>query len=394
MQTQTVRLIDCSPARYYTRSVRICIVGVPASGTAKLASSLATALIDVPTFGASARSIACIDNTNGDARALGLIQDKALQLGKRPTVQIATLLFLSPYPSADPIQVFQRNPTFGTLSNVYYFLGNLVINISGETLLFASSSSEQTFRGFRTFFLKFASQLGIARPAPVNWGPGESLTVRSLSNRYQAQIDTKPVEHFSFFRIGHVNGLKQKPFFVAVNQIGFATEELEQLAVMLSADKRDFLPTIERPDIHKVCLQVPTQNARIVTDRSVKPKLAFDFAVKLVGINDLGVEAHDDLRRERKFVADSPVKKFVQRVLAELSRLPSKITQAVARAIGCLKRTQQGKSLFRRGLQLDLSGEFQASEYSSSIEDRQTTTNKLTAFLRHLKEAVSGLPSL
>src|SRR5437870_3707081 len=112
-----VRRIDCRPARDFPRSVVICIISVPASGAAKHRLALAVALIDVSAFHASARGVSSIDEDNRHPRALGFVDDKALQLVEGPTVQIATLPFTSPYPSTDALQILQGDTAFGALSS-------------------------------------------------------------------------------------------------------------------------------------------------------------------------------------------------------------------------------------------------------------------------------------
>jgi hypothetical protein len=93
-----VRPIDCDPTDIL-RSVRVCVVGVSTSHTSKRRLAFSVSFIDATTRTACAGRVARIDELSRDTGSLGLIQDKALQLAERPTVQTTSLLFTSPYPS-------------------------------------------------------------------------------------------------------------------------------------------------------------------------------------------------------------------------------------------------------------------------------------------------------
>jgi hypothetical protein len=328
----------------------------------------AVSFVNAPTLRTSARSVPWIDKFDRDTGSFCLVEDKAFQLVKRPAMQTAALLFSSPCPDSDAFEILKSDSSSGALCNTYYLFRNYVIRVGREALLFAFAPAQQTLGGFSALFLKLAPQSNIAGSFALYRSPRKAFPVAGVGNRHQAKINSDPLSNLVFFLVWNVHRSEKKPFLITVNQVGFAAKELKQFSVMVAADKRDFLPPLKCPDIHDPRLQVPTQDARIITDRAVVPEYAFGFSVKLVGISNLGVETHDDLRRKRELVADSPVKKFVQRVLAKLSRLPGQIAQAIARGIGCLKGAQQGKSLFGRRLQLDLSGKFQALKYRSSIE--------------------------
>jgi hypothetical protein len=136
INTSYVRPIDCGPPRDFPRSVRVCIVGVPASHASKFSLAFTVSFIDAPTFRTAPRCVAGIHELNRDTGALGLIHDKALQLAERPTVQTTALLFTSPYPSTDALQILQGDPAFGALSSANYLLRNLVVYVGREPALF------------------------------------------------------------------------------------------------------------------------------------------------------------------------------------------------------------------------------------------------------------------
>src|SRR5271165_842357 len=123
INTSYVRPIDCGPARDFPRSVSVCIVGVPANHASKFSLAFTASFIDAPTFRTAPRCVAWIHKLNRDTDSLGLIQDKALQLVKGPTVQTTALLFTSPCPT-DALQILQGDRAFGALSSANYLLRN------------------------------------------------------------------------------------------------------------------------------------------------------------------------------------------------------------------------------------------------------------------------------
>ena len=374
-QILNVRRIDCRPSRYFTRRSGICIIGVSASYADKFRLAFTVSSIDTPTLRTSPGCVARIDEPNRDTCSLGFIQDKALHLIKAPAVQTAALRSLSPYPSANPFEIFHRDTAPGAFGSTNYFLRNYVIHVASESLLFAATAAQQTLRGLRAFLLQLAAQTNIARSFAGDGRARESRAIASLGDRHESHINADPAEHLAFFLIGHVNRREEEPFLVAINQIRFTTLEAKQFLMVIAADKRDLGATVECPDVRNAFLHVPRQNARIVRDRAVLAELAADLAVKLVSVRHLGVEPNDNLSGQREFVADRSIAKPVQRVLTKLFRVPSELAQSIARDIRCLQRAQERGRLFWSGLQFHLCSEFNSCSQYSSIEHTQLTKN-------------------
>ena len=356
-QILNVRRIDCRPSRYLTRRIGVCVVGVSTSCAEKLRLAFSASLIDRAATGASARRIAWIDKFNRDPGSFRLVQNEAFQLVKRPAVQTAALLFTSPYPNAETLEILKSNPALGAFSNVYYLFGNYVICVSRESLLFASTTAQQAFSSFGAFLLQLAAQANIARPLTGHCSARESLTVAGVGDRRQTEINADPINGFDFFRIGNVDGSEQKPFLVPVDQVGLASLEFKQFPVVITTNERDLFSAIERPDTGEAFSHVPGQDPPVITDRAVLAKCAANIPIKFISVGNLGIQADDDLRRQRELVSDGPIETPVQRKLSELFRLPSKFTQAIASLICTLKSTQQSVRLLGRWLQFYLSGE-------------------------------------
>ena len=97
--------IDCGPARDFPCSVSVCIIRVSTSHADKLRLAFSVSLVDASALATGARSVPCVNELDRDAGTLGLVQDKLLQLAKRPTVQTTALLFISPFFDSVRLQI-------------------------------------------------------------------------------------------------------------------------------------------------------------------------------------------------------------------------------------------------------------------------------------------------
>jgi hypothetical protein len=356
-QILNVWRIDCRPTPDFQRSVGVGIVRVSASHTEKLRLAFPVSLINVAALRASSRGVAWIDEFNLDSGSLCLVQDKTLQLVKRPAMQTTALSFTSPYPDTDTAQILQSDPASGAFCSTNYLLRNYVVYVASEPLLLAPPATHQTLCGLRAFFLEFAPQADVPSPVVVDGRSGETLAVRRVRNSHETQVNSDPFESLGLFLIGNVHRREQEPFFIPVNQISLAFLKSDQFPVMVSANERDFQSPVERPDARETLIHVPRQDAQIVRDRAMFAKLAANLVVNLVGVGNLGVEPDNDLSRKRELIADSPVKRFVKIVLAELFNLPSQFTEAIACFISHLQSAQESVRLFGRWLKFNLCGQ-------------------------------------
>jgi hypothetical protein len=112
--------IDGRPADIL-RSVGVCVVAVSTSHALKLRLAFTVSFVDATALGASPGCIARIDQTNRDTSPFGLVQDKFLELSKRPAVQTAAQLLSSPCPAAAAFQIFHGDPAFGAFGRPTIF---------------------------------------------------------------------------------------------------------------------------------------------------------------------------------------------------------------------------------------------------------------------------------
>jgi hypothetical protein len=76
--------IDCGPTRDFSRRVSVCIIRVSASHADKFRLAFSVSLVDTSALATGARSVPCVNELDRDTGTLGLVQDKLLQLAKRP----------------------------------------------------------------------------------------------------------------------------------------------------------------------------------------------------------------------------------------------------------------------------------------------------------------------
>ena len=348
--------IDGGPTRDFPRSVRVCVVGVSTSHASKRRLAFSVSFIDATTRTACAGRVARIDEPNRNTGSFGLVQDKPLQLAERPTVQTAALLFTSPYPSTDALEILQGDPAFGALSSANYLLRNLVVYVGREPLLFSASPAHKTLGSLRALLLKLASQTSVASSAAIYGRSSEARAIRGLRYRNESHIDPDPLNSLFLFLVRNIDGSKKEPLLISVNKIGLASLEPDQLTMMVSAHEGNLLASFDCPDVDAALFQVPRQDAQIVRDRAMCPELTLDFLVDLVRIGNLGIQSNDDLSRQWELIADRSIECFVQRILSKLLRFPRQFTEAIAGFIGCLQRAQQSIGLLWRRLKLHLCG--------------------------------------
>jgi hypothetical protein len=360
--------IDCGPTPDFQRSVGVCIVGVPAGHTEKLCLAFTISLIDRSALRASSRGVARIDEPNRDTRSLCLVQDKALQLVKRPTVQTTAPPFTNPYPDKDTTQILQSDPASGALCSTNYLLRNYVVRVANEALLFALSSPHQPLCAFRALLLQFAPKTNIASPVIVDGRSGESFSVRCVGNSHEAKVNADPLKSLILLLVWNVNGRKKKPFFVSVNQVSLAALEGKKFSVVVAANERDLLTTGQCPNTGKALIHVPRQDAEIVRDRTILSELSANLVVNLVGISNLGVESNDHLSRERKLISEGSVKRFMQIVLTKLFNLPCQFTETITSFIGHLQSAQKFIRLVGRWLKFNLRGQLDANPLSQYLK--------------------------
>jgi hypothetical protein len=157
---------------------RCIVVGVPNEATpATFEHRLAAAipLVDPPTRAAHLRCIGRVDFDERNPSASGLIRQERPELSERPRVHRGPLALAKPYPFADSRQFFDGDTAFGAFSLCHDALGDLVINVGGETGFFPTSFLEQSPRRPRLLGLQPFPQTRLSFAVGIQAGTGRLL---------------------------------------------------------------------------------------------------------------------------------------------------------------------------------------------------------------------------
>jgi hypothetical protein len=353
LNTRRVRQIDCCPSDIL-RSIGVCTGRMATGHAAERVTGSAAAFIHAAAFRAGPGRAPRFHKAHRNPSPFGLVDHKALELPKRPRVQTTTLLFVSPYPFANPLEVFHRDAATGAFGNVYKLFGNTVVNIRGEAPLLQSPTAEKPFSARCALLLKLFAEPRVAGPTPVGFGSRELRAVRSGGDVDDAEVHADPIEHFGFAFFGNVDRGKQEPISVPVNQIGFAPLKGQHFALALSTNKGDREATINRPDAYAGLGHGPGEYPQVIGDRPMRAKATPALLVERVGVGHLGNQADHDLSRQREILPDLLVEQPLQRKPSKFARFKSQLAQRIASGIGRFQGAFKRVRLLGRGLQLNL----------------------------------------
>ena len=235
---------------------------------------------------------------------------------------------------------------------------DLVVCPSGEALFFLASSFKQATRGLRTFGLKLAPKLTVAIANVLNRLALLDSAVTVYRNIGDAQVNTKKTLNIKRRGLINVADSEQIELTVDISKVGFALLGLQQLPLMFTADKGDYLTTRHRPNRYGMGRQAPVQYPIIVGNAAAWLKRSLRFLVQLVGVRYFGDATDHQLRRQPALLADGVIGDFVKVELTESLCIPSLLTDLITGGISRLKGYFEQVSLFFGRLQLHFGGQF------------------------------------
>ena len=136
-----------------------------------------------------ARGVARVNRDNRHAHLLRLVLDKAAKLGKGPAMQLRSLRLTNRYPFADVRQLFQRNPALSAFSLSHNFLADLVVGMSGKTLLFAGQLAQTPPCRVCAFALQLGTQPPMAKAHVVDCLSGHDSDITINGNIRHAEVN-------------------------------------------------------------------------------------------------------------------------------------------------------------------------------------------------------------
>ncbi len=230
---------------------------------------------------------------------------------KRPTVLDAPLRLANRDPLADALEIFPRNPASGVLGLRTQPLGDLVVDVGGETMFFVAPFLQEPFRRLGAFFLQPLTELGLTLPEAVDLPAPIRLAIRVGGEISDAQVRAQPIVRRERRRFGHLHDHREVKLAVAIGQVGLTPDAVQPGAVVAVQHDRDDLPPRQGQDRHAI-QPFPGQHPLVVDDGSVGAECGLNPLVALVGFRDLTDGPHRQLGREAEVPADVRVHQLLK----------------------------------------------------------------------------------
>lgn len=231
----------------------------------------------MPATGAFTGAVPRINEDHRNTFALGLVEDKPLQLVERPRAEKIALTLSKPYPVPNPLEIFKDDSGVGAFSVGNNFLTDAVIDIAREAGLFFTTLLQKALGRFGAFLLKLSSELSVSSALVFDGAAGVGLPGACSRNIRYPEIDANKVLWLKLGRLGDIANLVEVKSPLAQDQIGFAPAVFENGKLPVTTDEGDLATTAKGPDADKFVFHSPRQNAAVVSDRSsaLNPRLVF-----------------------------------------------------------------------------------------------------------------------
>ncbi len=298
-----------------------------------------------------------IDRYQRNTGALRFVGDEDAELMERPRVQARSLTAPGRNPRADALQLFQGNAAFGAFGSLYDHLRDAVIGVFAKPGLLAGKFAKTTFSRLSTSFLKPA-------PTPRELGtnlldrvPGISCAIAIDSDVDDAKIYTENLGNFDqvwLVDVTHNGKIELAPH---EHQINLTFAKGHQLALVMSADKRNHHAAFNGPDRSGVTLG-KADDPIVVGLSSVLAEMKLRLFVQLVGIGHFGDAPDRGLSRETELGSNIDISQLVQGVLPERLAVPRDSSEPVASCVAPLQRPSQSVELISIRCQLQVSYQF------------------------------------
>lgn len=384
--------VDIGPARDVSSSVVVGVQREAALTTAEYRLARPVGFVGVPALRTLATGVARVNVHNADTRKPRFVLNLCSEVVERPGVQRRTLTTPSPYPLAYALQVLKGDSLAVALRGCDDALCNDVVRIVGKAAFSTGKFFQLALSRLRTFALQFRPQTAVTVPNTLDVATAVGAALRVGSYLSYAHINAKVALNIFGRRLRNGAGRQQVELTPDVNEVAFALLILQQLKLPWPRAEKHLLPTLKRPNRHAEPIQLPLEDAAVISNRAVGIERAERFLVQLVGVGYFGLAPHNHLRRKREGVLTVIVDQTVKAKLPESLGIPSHLRHVVTRLVRPLQRRQQCGVLLRGGQEAYFSRQLHPSSLAhlSSLERRATTAlARSRNFLRPVNEAVS-----
>jgi hypothetical protein len=276
----------------------------------------------------------------GHPGSLCFVSDERPKLSERPTVQPVTLIFFSPYPITDAVELFEGDSAIGALSQRHDAFGNYMIEISRKAALFSAPLPQKAFGALGSLFLKLLAESLIAMANLINLLSTVSVSVRIKGDTSHSKVDANEIHYRFLFYVWDVDCDMEKELALSIDQVALAARVREQFPLFFSANKRDRESLGQCPDRDKRLVQVPGEKTQVIDDSADGVKRpgrpADGICVYNFGANQAGSLCRQPEQRSNGFIAGA-----LEFKMGENTKLHGALCQPVTRSIKCLHGLEQ-----------------------------------------------------
>lgn len=323
---------------------------------------LSVGLIDTTTYGASLRGISRVYKNDRDSGKCSFVPDKLPKLVKCPRIKFNSLRLTKPCAVADARQIFQGDSPSGVFSLLNYFFTQAMVNVCSEPMLTARQLFEASFGRPSSFFLEASTLAAAALSEAKDLRAAMLLAIGVGGNVDDAKVNAETTFHVIGGRIVGVTDGKQVKLAVDIAEVALAFLSSQKLDLAVASDKRDSLPTGNRPDGDFPLGELVAQDPVVVGNSPFGPKRALSVPVELVGVGHFGNTTDSHLSREVKPLSNRLVDNLLQFEFTKDFVLPRLIRNVGARSVSQVHCGYQGLALLVIRLQFDFSCKFHYSE--------------------------------
>lgn len=329
-----------------------------------------------------------VNHNKKNTSKFSLIFKERTQLSKSPRVVSSPLCISNSGSFPDVGQVFNSNTNIKRLGFLYDLFCYRVIGNSCVSLFSALKPSQKLFTSSRAFALNTATHFEIFISNFIQTSRTKKSSIGKSSN-----VGYTKIHSYKFFNIFNIffrdfYSLEKIKLAFLCNKVSFSFDIRKIFRIM--ADKRNFKPSINRPDGNFLTVLLIGKNTSIISNCTKRLKIPFLSLIRLIGINNLTNTSNKGLSGKSGSIFDFSIYKVVKSKLVESFGLPSYIRNLIAGFVTLFNGIHQRFSLLVSRQKSYLQSKFHSgSIYQMFDLVKQNHLERRGRFLRRLKQAVS-----
>lgn len=260
---------------------------------------------------AGPRGVAGVNRHDRHARQSRLVLKEEAELMETPSVVCSPLGLANRDPRADALEVFQGEAASGVFGLRNQTLGDLMVDVASEALLFAAAFTKQPFGRFGSPGLELGPQFCVSAAQAVDVPARVDIPIGIGGDIDDAQIDTEKPFDLIDVGVGEYTVLQQIECAVLEDQVGLASDASQLLLPVLPTDKRHNLAAPQRQNRDAI-KALEGQEAIVEHDGAIGPEAMSFAAVASEALNNLADCADGHLGGEAETLPDGPIAGMVQ----------------------------------------------------------------------------------